>query len=138
MKNIKPNFIEAKFRRSKLMLDKTKLWKTIDILKQQVISSKINLEYDEKELICFYNYDYWWLFTTKNLIVNDNKSLLYISLFEISKIDLPANIKNINHPEAYIDIYFQDKKVKLQLEKFSWPIMIEILKFVTPAKIIIK
>lgn len=133
-----PSIIEAKFRRSKIDLDKTKLWKTFDINQKEYISNKINLIDNEKELICYYNDDYWWLLTNNNLIVSDKENIKYIKLFEIFKIELSTNIKNINSTEVFVGIFYQDNKIKLELEKSSWPIIIEILKFMTTAAVDVK
>ncbi|MBB6369650.1 hypothetical protein [Chryseobacterium shigense] len=130
-----PSIIEAKFRRSKLDLDKTKLWRTVNIDQQESILNKISLTQDEKELICYYNGDNWWLLTTNNLIVCNKENIKQIKLFEIFKIELSNNIKNINSSELFIDISCNDNIIKLELEKSSWPIIVEILKLITTAEV---
>ena len=133
-----PSIIEAKFRRSKIDLDKTKLWRTVNIDQQESILNKISLTQDEKELICYYNDDSWWLLTTNNLIVCNKENIKQIKLFEIFKIELSNNIKNINSSEFFIDILYNNNIIKLELEKSSWPIIVEILKLITPAEVNVK
>lgn len=138
MKNINPSVIEAKFKRSNLNLVKTKLWKTLETSQQQLILSEIKQIDSDRKFICFYNYNYWWLLTNKDLVISDNGNVLCIGLFEISKIELSADIKSMDSTEVIFDVFYKDEIIKLQIEKSSWPIVIEILKFVTTAIINIK
>lgn len=126
---MKASIIEAKFRRNKLELKHTQLWKTLDIFKQNIVLENINLSTDESPLIIsFINNIEWWLITDKT-IYNYNSSLSIILLSDISKIEISKDIKILN--ENYLNIYYDKKILPLKLEQKSWIIIIEILKHLT-------
>ncbi|MCY1660754.1 hypothetical protein [Chryseobacterium sp. SL1] len=126
---MKASIIEAKFRRNKLELKHTQLWKTLDIFKQNIVLENINLSTDESPLIIsFINNIEWWLITDKT-IYNFNSSLSIILLSDISKIEISKDIKILN--ENYLNIYYDKKILPLKLEQKSWIIIIEILKHLT-------
>lgn len=131
---MKISTLEAKFRRSKLDLQYTSLWKSLEISKQDIILEKIKL-IDEIPIFPFYlNSLDWWLITNKH-IYNHNKSLNIINLKDISKIEIPNNIKFIDN--NYVNIYYNEKLLSLKLEQKSWIIITEILKHLTHLNIVI-
>lgn len=131
---MKISILEAKFRRSKLDLQYTTLWKSLEISKQDVILEKIKL-IDEIPIFSFYlNSLDWWLITDKH-IYNHNKYLNIINLKDISKIEIPSNIKFIDN--NYVNIYYNEKVLSLKLEQKSWIIIAEIIKHLTHLNIVI-
>ncbi|UCA61230.1 hypothetical protein KB553_06785 [Chryseobacterium rhizoplanae] len=132
---MKVSILEAKFRRSKLELNYTSLWKSLEVSKQNIILNKIHLLTDEMPIISFYLNDVdWWLMTNQS-IYNYNSFLSIINLKEILKIEIPGNIKFID--ENYMNIYYNEKILPLKLEQKSWIIITEIIKHLTHLNIII-
>jgi len=132
MKNINSSIVEAKFKRSKLNLNKTKLWNMLTIEKKKYIIDKTKLIDSDQNIICYYPNDkYWWLITNNHLVTFNNEKILFIKLFDISKIEIMSNIKYTDSNEAFIYIFSNHTQVELRIEKNSWTIIIEILKFIT-------
>ncbi|MCT2407686.1 hypothetical protein NZD88_09070 [Chryseobacterium antibioticum] len=130
---MKVSILEAKFRRSKLELNYTSLWKSLEVSKQNIILRKINLLTDEIPIISLYLNDLdWWLITNQNIY---NSFLSIINLKEVLKIEIPSNIKFLD--ENYIYIYYSEKMLPLKLEQRSWVIITEIIKNLTHLNIII-
>ncbi|KMQ67735.1 hypothetical protein ACM39_12925 [Chryseobacterium sp. FH2] len=126
---MKISILEAKFRRSKLELNYTELWKTLNISKQNIILQTINLSINETPIVTsFINNVEWWLITDQT-IYNYNNYLDKILLSNISKIEIFKDIKTLN--ESCINIYYNEKILPLKLEEKSWIIIIEILKHLT-------
>lgn len=126
---MKISILEAKFKRSKLELNCTELWKTLNISKQNIILQSINLSINETPIITsFMNNIEWWLVTDQT-IYNNNKFLEAIPLSEISKIEISKDVKILN--EGYLNIYHYEKISQLKLEQKSWIIVIEILRHLT-------
>lgn len=126
---MKAKIIEAKFKRSKLELNHTQLWKNLDLSIQNIILENINLSMTESPIVTsFINNFEWWLITDET-IYNYNNILDVIILSNISKIEISKNIKTFN--ENYLNIYYEEKVLPLNLEKKSWVIIIEILKHLT-------
>lgn len=126
---MKVSILEAKFRRSKLDLDYTKLWKSLDISKQNLILENINLSVNETPVVTlFMKNTEWWLISDKK-VYNYNNSLDIIHLDAILKIEISKDIKI--HNENYLNIYYDEKRLPLKLEQKSWIIIIEILKHLT-------
>ncbi|MCS3533038.1 hypothetical protein [Chryseobacterium sp. JUb7] len=133
---MKISTLEAKFRRSKLDLNYTELWKTLNISKQNIILQSINLSITEKPIITSFVNDFeWWLITDKT-IYNYNNNLDIILLSNISKIEMFKNIKTLN--ESCLNIYYNEKILPLKLEGKSWIIIIEMLKHLTHLNISIE
>lgn len=132
MKGINSSIVESKFKRSKLNLNKTKLWNMLTIEQKKYIINNTKLIDSDQNIICYYPNDkYWWLITNNHLVISDNEKILFINLFDISKIEIVSNIKYIDSKETSIYIFFNNIQVELHLEKNSWTIIIEILKFIT-------
>ncbi|MCS3869424.1 hypothetical protein J3D55_002340 [Chryseobacterium ginsenosidimutans] len=126
---MKISILEAKFRRSKLKLNYTELWKTLNISKQNIILQSINLSINETPIVTsFINNIEWWLLTDQT-IYNYNNYLDIILLSNISKIEMFKDIKTLN--ESCINIYYNEKILLLKLEETSWIIIVEILKHLT-------
>ncbi|VFA43731.1 hypothetical protein [Chryseobacterium indologenes] len=132
---MKVSILEAKFRRSKLELNYTSLWKSLEVSKQNIILNKINLLTDEIPIISLYLNDLdWWLITNQHIYNYDN-FLSIINVKEILKIEIPGKIKFLD--ENYINIYYEEKMLPLKLEQKSWIIISEIIKSLTHLNIII-
>lgn len=126
---MKVSILEAKFRRSKLDLDYTKLWKSLDISKQNLILENINLSVNETPIVTlFMKNTEWWLISDEK-VYNYNNSLDTIHLDAILNIEISKDIKI--HNENYLNIYYDEKILPLKLEQKSWIIIIEILKHLT-------
>lgn len=126
---MKISILEAKFRRSKLELNYTELWKTLNISKKKIILENINFHENEIPIIVsFVNTSEWWLITDKR-IYNYNNFLEILDLENIFKIEISKEIKFIN--SNYLNIYYNENLLQLKLEKKSWIIIIEILKHLT-------
>lgn len=126
---MKISILEAKFRRSKLELTRTKLWKSLDLSKQNIILEKINSSLKETPIIIsFINDIQWWLMTDQT-IYNCNNSLDIIPLNEISKIEISKDVKYLN--ENYLKIYYNEIILSINLEQKYWIIIIDILKHLT-------
>ncbi|WP_313611875.1 hypothetical protein [Chryseobacterium arthrosphaerae] len=132
---MKVSILEAKFRRSKLELNYTSLWKSLEVSKQNIILNKIHLLTDEIPIISFYLNDVDWWLMTNQCIYNYDSFLSIINLKEILKIEIPGNIKFID--ENYMNIYYDGKILSLKLEQKSWIIITEIMKYLTHLNIII-
>lgn len=126
---MKISILEAKFRRSKLELNHTKLWKSLDLSKQNVILRKINLSLDETPIIISFIDDMEWWLMTDQTIYNYNNFLEIIPLNEIFKIEISKDFKSLN--ENYLSIYYNEKVLSIKLEQKSWIIIIDILKHIT-------
>ncbi|ASE64065.1 hypothetical protein EG352_19855 [Chryseobacterium indologenes] len=132
---MKVSILEAKFRRSKLELNYTSLWKSLEVSKQNIILNKINLLTDEIPIISLYLNDLdWWLITNQHIYNYDN-FLSIINVKEILKIEIPGKIKFLD--ENYINIYYEEKMLPLKLEQKSWIIISEIIRSLTHLNIII-
>ncbi len=126
---MKVSILEAKFRRSKLELNYTSLWKSLEVSKQNIILNKINLLTDEIPIISLYLNDLdWWLITNQHIYNYDN-FLSIINVKEILKIEIPGKIKFLD--ENYINIYYEEKMLPLKLEQKSWIIISEIIRSLT-------
>ncbi|UZT99828.1 hypothetical protein ODZ84_09795 [Chryseobacterium fluminis] len=137
MENISSSVIKSKFKRSKLNLNKTKLWEELSLSVQQIISAEINLIDNEQEIICYYNNEYWWILTNRGITIYDNKNISHIKLSEILNIELPGDIKK-NSTNDFLKIFTQNIVETLKLEKSSWFVIVEILKFITKKNINVK
>jgi len=133
MKNINLSIVEAKFRRSNLNLKETKLWNMLTTEKKICIIDKTKIIDSDQNIICYYPNDkYWWLITNNHLVIFDNEKMLFIKLFDILKIEITSNIKYTDFKEV-IHICCNHIQVELHIEKDSWTIIVELLKFITSA-----
>ena len=78
--------------------------------------------------------NYWWVISNQRLIILDNGKYFNLLLSEISKVEL----KDIFHEDVQklenksIHIHLNNEVYKLLLEKSTWPIIYEIIKFLIP------
>lgn len=129
-----PSIIEAKFLRSKTQSSFTKLWKEGSQGDKDLILNNVNLLVDEIAIIYFLpNQTYWWLLTNKRLIISDNQHTGYISLAEVKKVE-PKEIfegRVSKSENTDLNLYLNNKEIKLKVEQQTWPAIYEVLKFIT-------
>lgn len=126
--------IEAKYRRGKLRSESTRLWKNTDALIQNEIVRSIELLAEEVIVICFYsNDDYWWVITNKRLIVKESPKVYYIFLSDIEKIRIEdmvySNSSKLSSQTLFLE--YKQGSLGLKLEKGTWHVIYDILKFIT-------
>lgn len=127
--------IAAKFLRSKSHADLTKLWKESSENIKNAISKVIVFNNDETPIITFdLNTNYWWVLTNQRLIVKDSQGLKKIDFKEIKAVEIKKIIEgNVSKSEcSSIQLKVNNNYMDLELEKGTWPIIINILRFVAP------
>lgn len=130
-----PSVIEAKFLRSKTQASFTKLWKEVNQGDKELILNNVNLLVDEAIIIYFLpNQTYWWLLTNKRLIIADNQHVTYVPLAEVKRVEAKEIFEDrVSKSEnTNLSLYFlNDGELKLKLEQQTWPVIYEVLKFIT-------
>ena len=103
----------------------------INAEKAKPVLSVIELLSDETAIICFIPNDtYWWVLTDERLIVKESQ-ITYLKFQEINSIELSEIFEGEQSKSelASIDITTASSKFKLKVEKGSWHVIYNILKF---------
>lgn len=126
--------IEAKFLRKGVSTHLTKLWKEMDEPTKQIILDKVNLHSAEFVILNYFpNTAYFWILTNNRLIVINEDKFQYLPISEIKKVELSEIFDNqvSKQQNTGIHILINDEYIRLSLEPDTWPIIYDILKFVT-------
>jgi len=128
------SIIQSKFLRSRTSAVQTKIWSFMEDDRKKTITEGIELLLGEEIILCFFpDQTYWWLLTNLRLIINEDSQLSYIQLSEVEKVDLRQIFENniSKYENESIVLYTVDGEISLKLEKLTWPIIYEVLKFAT-------
>ncbi len=122
--------IKAKFKRNASELKYTFLWEVAPEDLKLKIKDKIDI--GEEPLIIFNNRleNTLWCLTNKRIFVSNNFDYIYID--DLTKVDI-LDIKNNPNNKKYsteLVLYTDKKNINLIVEKNSWHIVYNLLKFI--------
>ena len=130
---IKPGIVEAKFTRSGIKTNYTKLWKDIDESTRSAILKRVNLIDNEAPILYFYSPNQTgWLLTTENLYIFSGNITKILKLTNLDRVAM----KDIFDGTAtkmectFVQLFSKDGVVNLETEVLSWPIIFGIFHFV--------
>jgi len=126
--------VEAKFKRSGIKSQATKLWRETDHSIRDLILEKAHLQLNEEPIINYYrNPLFWWLLTNERLLIFNTDDVVFYNLADITKVELKALFEgNVEKQDCTsVHIYVKDRYIDLDLENGTWPIIYNILRFVT-------
>ncbi len=116
----------------------TKLWDDATESEKKKIASNVDITNEEEIFLCFIPDDtYWWLITTRRLIIFENELLNPIPLNNITA-DLTGLtqeiIQNRNFKREKEKVYpllvADNKKVNLKIEDAAWYVVTEIFDYI--------
>lgn len=119
------NAIEGKFKRKKMILKSTFLYK------EKPIHIQENFDSDEFCIIYYKDLvDNCWFLTNKNLFISHQNFKVSLSL--LKKVDFINLKKNPSEKLVYreIDLFTDYKRITLCVEEKSWPLIYNIFKFI--------
>jgi len=127
---MKTSIIKAKFKRNSQELKHTFLW---EIAPQDLkLKVKDKIDIDEEPLIIFDDKtdNKFWCLTNKRIFISDKFDYIYIN--DLRKVDILDIKKNPNNKINSIElVLYSDLEIsKIIVEKKSWHIIYNILKFI--------
>ncbi len=129
---INSSLIESKFLRSKRKFNFTKLWREGNESIRSSILDKIVFDTGEFPIIYYFKDDsLWWVLSNGSIHVK-TQSVQKLRFKDVKRIGIdPLLSGDINKKEIEsVQVYTNHGAYNLPVEKFSWPIIFEILQFV--------